>query len=243
MLRWKCDFQRVKPEHLCEQFSFEIFTAVLLKAIKDRVPVWGGDASEFHELLGYENSILRLNYPSHITTSSIIFHPVEEKVLLFHHKKIGEWVYPGGHADGDWYWLRSAVRECFEETGISEIDVVLPSASDNCIYKMNDPAALLPWIVHKFPRAPSYDGEPAHFHFDVIYVFRACGSDFILNTKEGSAMRWFKRSELNSIVEAGEDSQNGVSLLTATLITKIWDACCPPFFSPIDSTSNFVLVS
>ena len=243
MLRWKCDFQHVKPEQLCEQFSFETFTKVLSKAVLDCVPVLGADASEFHRLLGDENSILRRTFPSHITTSSIIFHPVDEKVLLIHHKKIGEWVYPGGHADGDWFWLRSAIRECCEETGISEIEVVLPLNSNETVGRFYFSAALLPWIVQKFPRAPAQEGEPAHFHFDVIYVFRACGSHFTLNTGEGNAMRWFTRSELNSLVEADEEFRNGVSLLTATLITKIWDTCCPVLPPPIDSASAFVLVS
>ena len=40
------------------------------------------------------------------------------RVLLTHHRKLGRWLQPGGHSDGEPESLRVALREAGEETGL-----------------------------------------------------------------------------------------------------------------------------
>lgn len=41
------------------------------------------------------------------------------KILLVHHNKFDKWVFPGGHIESDETPNQAAIREFFEETGIS----------------------------------------------------------------------------------------------------------------------------
>lgn len=54
----------------------------------------------------------------HFTASAIVFDAPLEHVLLVHHKKIGKWLYPGGHVDENQTPAEAAMREVEEETGV-----------------------------------------------------------------------------------------------------------------------------
>ena len=77
-----------------------------------------------------------------------------DRVLLAHHRKLGRWLQPGGHSDGDPDTLAVALREAREESGL---DV---QALDDAIFDLD---------LH---RIPARDREPAHLHFDVRSPFR-----------------------------------------------------------------------
>ena len=47
----------------------------------------------------------------HITGSAWIVNRAGERVLLTHHRKLGRWLQPGGHSDGDPDTLEVALRE------------------------------------------------------------------------------------------------------------------------------------
>lgn len=53
----------------------------------------------------------------HFTASAIVLDD-RDRVLLVHHNKLGQRLYPGGHIDPDEDPAEAAVREVAEETGI-----------------------------------------------------------------------------------------------------------------------------
>ena len=54
----------------------------------------------------------------HITGSAWIVNRAGDRMLLTHHRKLGRWLQPGGHNDGDPDTLEVALREAREESGL-----------------------------------------------------------------------------------------------------------------------------
>ena len=54
----------------------------------------------------------------HITGSAWIVNRTGDRVLLTHHRKLGRWLQPSGHSDGDPDTLEVALREAREESGL-----------------------------------------------------------------------------------------------------------------------------
>jgi 8-oxo-dGTP pyrophosphatase MutT (NUDIX family) len=114
----------------------------------------------------------------HVTASTIITRAAGDAVLLRYHRKLGQWLQPGGHVEPeDDSVFEAAAREAREETGIE--DFVAPSGS-----------RILDVDVHDIP---SWRGEPPHIHYDVRYLLIA---------PEGTAgserhrTRWFPLDEI-----------------------------------------------
>jgi 8-oxo-dGTP pyrophosphatase MutT (NUDIX family) len=76
-------------------------------------------------------------------------------VLLTHHRKLDRWLQLGGHSDGDPDTLAVARREAEEESGLPVR--VLGTA----IFDLD---------VHEIP---ARKGDPAHYHYDVRFIFVA----------------------------------------------------------------------
>ena len=54
----------------------------------------------------------------HVTGSAWIVDMAGDRVLLAHHRKLGRWLQPGGHSDGDPDTRHTGLRTGAEETGI-----------------------------------------------------------------------------------------------------------------------------
>ena len=54
----------------------------------------------------------------HITGSAWVVDTTGERVVLTHHAKLGRWLQPGGHSDGDPDTRAVALREAREESGL-----------------------------------------------------------------------------------------------------------------------------
>ena len=116
----------------------------------------------------------------HITGSAWIVDVTGERVLLTHHRKLGLWLQPGGHCDGDPDTLSVALREAREETGLEV------RALDDAIFDLD---------VHPIPARP---GEPAHYHFDVRFLVRA-GHDRFTVSEESHALAWVPANGLGAL--------------------------------------------
>ena len=86
----------------------------------------------------------------HVTASAVVVGP--RGVLLHRHKRLGIWIQPGGHVDGDESLAAAALRETLEETGL-----VAELVED-------DPVHL---DAHPAPKG--------HEHLDVRFLLRADG--------------------------------------------------------------------
>ncbi|MEY3903579.1 MAG: hypothetical protein RL189_2885 [Pseudomonadota bacterium] len=170
---------------------------------------------ELKDVLLEVRSTERGAYPAHLTTSCVLLDQNLQRVLLLFHRKIGEWVYPGGHADGDWHLLRSALRECFEETLVPEVEVLPPRA----LCESAD-AALCPHFFQRF-EIKAAAGTPAHIHYDSVFVFRAaCDWDAVHDPAEAEGVRWLELAELAGHVARGLGIVDGIDSLTAQICVR-----------------------
>jgi 8-oxo-dGTP pyrophosphatase MutT (NUDIX family) len=115
----------------------------------------------------------------HITGSAWLVNEPGTHVLLTHHHKLNAWLQLGGHADGDANVSHVALREDQEESGLTQIEPV-----GGTIFVVD---------IHAIPARPT---EPAHFHYDVRYAFRAIGSEPSTVRDESHALAWIDIAEL-----------------------------------------------
>jgi 8-oxo-dGTP pyrophosphatase MutT (NUDIX family) len=109
----------------------------------------------------------------HLTGSAWILNRSGDEVLLTHHRKLGIWVQPGGHCDGDPDVLATALREAFEESGLHPLTPVSSSIFD--------------LDVHEIPQRGA---EPAHLHWDVRFALRHDGPGHYQVSPESHNLAW-----------------------------------------------------
>jgi 8-oxo-dGTP pyrophosphatase MutT (NUDIX family) len=107
----------------------------------------------------------RKNFVGHITASGFVLSPDGQRLALIQHVTLNRCLQPGGHVEPeDKSILDGARREVAEEIGLSSLDY-LPLLAEN---------PLIPFDIdtHGIPANPRKQ-EPAHFHHDFRYLFRA----------------------------------------------------------------------
>ena len=113
----------------------------------------------------------------HVTGSSWIVDESGENVVLVFHGKLGKWVQPGGHCEGESDVLSVAMREAREETGLD----VWPGAD-----------AIFDVDAHQIP---PYWNTPAHVHYDVRFLLRASHEQTPIVSEESRAVKWVSLDE------------------------------------------------
>jgi 8-oxo-dGTP pyrophosphatase MutT (NUDIX family) len=79
-------------------------------------------------LVNYENALEKSCGPGHITASGLIIDPIQQRVLLTLHPKVGRWLQTGGHCEiGDANIAHAALREAQEESGIAGLTLLRKS--------------------------------------------------------------------------------------------------------------------
>jgi ADP-ribose pyrophosphatase YjhB (NUDIX family) len=107
----------------------------------------------------------------HLASNAWVFDGEARQLLLIRHRTLG-WVNPGGHLEQDEEPAAAAARELVEETGLA-------------IEPLDQRPALVRAAVF-----PARDGEPAHWHWNLHFLFRADPS-VPLTPEEGSPAAWF----------------------------------------------------
>ncbi len=115
----------------------------------------------------------------HVTGSAWIVARERDAALLVHHRKLGIWVQPGGHADGESDVRAVARREAIEETGVEALE-----RASTGIYDID---------VHAIAARP---GEPAHEHFDLRFAFFAERSSIPVVSEESHAVAWIAFADI-----------------------------------------------
>ena len=72
--------------------------------------------------------------PKHFTTTAFVLHPNHDKILLHWHKKVNEWLPPGGHIENNEIPEEAVIREVYEESGLS-----IKLFSNKDLFKKIDP--------------------------------------------------------------------------------------------------------
>lgn len=146
-------------------------------------------AREFAAFARSHPSVFERSHASaHFTGSAWVVSGDGQRVLLMHHRKLGRWLQPGGHADGDFDLARVALREAEEETGLKQLHPV------DGIFDLDR---------HWIPARPT---EPAHWHYDVRYVIRAGRDERYMINPESHALAW------RPVLEVAEDAELDPSL-------------------------------
>lgn len=133
----------------------------------------------FNDLLTMPDAFYRTARPGHFTASALVVDFAFSRVLLVEHRKLGIWVQPGGHADGNTNLEQTARREVAEETGIQ-----------NC----RCDGTILDLDIHPIPARP---GEGAHHHYDVRFLFIAESGQKLIISDESTDLKWISLNEVN----------------------------------------------
>lgn len=111
--------------------------------------------------------------PGHLTGSAWIVSPDRTRTLLLHHGKLGKWLQPGGHADGESALAAVAGREAAEESGLTRLRLVSPEVFDLDRH----------WI-------PPRRMEPGHFHYDLRFLFEGDPDEPLTVSAESRELAW-----------------------------------------------------
>ena len=144
-----------------------------LDAFASLWPDEAASALTFREFLRSDPAVFERRFPlGHFTGSAWLVSAEGDRVLLMHHRKLGMWLQPGGHADGDTDLARVALREAQEETGVANLRV------EDGIFDLDR------------HRIAARGNEPEHWHYDVRYVVRAGSDDRYTINEESHALAW-----------------------------------------------------
>jgi 8-oxo-dGTP pyrophosphatase MutT (NUDIX family) len=120
---------------------------------------------------------------AHLTASALVRDPLDGRFVVLHHRKLGRWLQPGGHADGDGDLARVALREATEETGLAGLAVARP-AIDLDVHEVRPP------------------GEAPHLHLDLRFVVDAppgSARHALTGNHESTALRWVTLDDLAAL--------------------------------------------
>lgn len=92
----------------------------------------------------------------HITASGLVVR--DGRVLLIFHPYIKEWMQPGGHIDDGEIPINAAIREVFEETGVT-------------CEPLNGYLDPIDIDLHEIPANPK-KGEGRHLHIDLLFALK-----------------------------------------------------------------------
>jgi 8-oxo-dGTP pyrophosphatase MutT (NUDIX family) len=116
----------------------------------------------------------------HLTGSACVIEEGSGRLAFLLHAKVGRWLQPGGHADGEANLTQVALDEASEETGLTGLRVARPAVDVD---------------VHVFD-AP---GEPQHFHLDVRHLVLAPEGSVLSANHESHDLDWFAPDDVERL--------------------------------------------
>ncbi|MBY6114801.1 NUDIX hydrolase [Mameliella alba] len=120
----------------------------------------------------------------HVTGSAFLLSPDRRAVLLTHHAKLDRWLQLGGHCDGIADASFVALKEAYEESGLSRIRLLSDRVLDVDIHEI-----------------PARGAEPAHLHYDIRFLMQAEAGE-IRPSPESHALKWVPLADLASFTRA-----------------------------------------
>jgi 8-oxo-dGTP pyrophosphatase MutT (NUDIX family) len=159
----------------------------LIEALQSHVPWNQHEAGMLDRLLDFVRAhpdcFSRSLQSGHVTASAWVVDPSRTRALLTHHAKLGLWLQPGGHCDGDPDVLANALREVSEEAGLSR----LKPLNEGRIFDVD---------AHCIPARGS---EPAHIHYDVRFLIEADPDEPLRLTEESHDLAWVPLSAIAAL--------------------------------------------
>lgn len=136
----------------------------------------------FRFVESHTNCFERSLEQGHVTASAWIVDKDANSALLVHHKKLGLWLQPGGHCDGDSDVVRVATKEVQEETGLDTFEIVSDRIFDLDIHEI-----------------PVWEKTPAHYHYDVRFLIYADRQQPLRVSHESNDIRWFNLNKIQDV--------------------------------------------
>jgi 8-oxo-dGTP pyrophosphatase MutT (NUDIX family) len=167
----------------------------MLDRYEARYPAERATAARIRALVeAHADCFERTCRPGHVTASAWVVDETSGRVLLVHHRKLGRWLQPGGHCDGQSDVPAAALREAQEETNLPRLRLS-DAASELTPFDLD---------VHVIPARYDAAGqliEDAHEHHDVRFLTLAEGDLAPQASEESHAVRWFTPEELANITD------------------------------------------
>ncbi|WDV44450.1 NUDIX hydrolase [Clostridiaceae bacterium M8S5] len=162
----------------------------MFEAVKKYIPINEQEQKDLDLFLSsikhFEDLLTRNNIFTHIVSIGFVVNKNRSHILMVHHNIFNEWSLPGGHVDGECDFLKVAIKETREETGIIAVSSVIKD-----IYSID----VLPVIGHM--KLDSY--VSAHTHLALTYLLEADESEqLVIKSDENSDVKWI---EINEVIE------------------------------------------
>jgi 8-oxo-dGTP pyrophosphatase MutT (NUDIX family) len=124
----------------------------------------------------------------HFTASAIVLND-HQRVLLVHHNKLKQWLYPGGHIDPNEDPAQAAQREVLEETSLHTQVICDPLFTHPAVTTHAPPYTIIEMDVSDSKVGP-------HRHIDLVYVLRAASGELAAQLDEVGAAQWVPLADL-----------------------------------------------
>jgi len=131
----------------------------------------------------------------HFTTVGIVLNEKNE-VLLVKHKKLGVWIYPGGHIEENETPDECVIREILEETKL-EAEIVdtrnqALAAPEIGVSVLHNPEAILLEKIEK--------GDEIHYHIDLVYRCKIKNSSELdFDERESEGIGFFSKEQVEKL--------------------------------------------
>lgn len=132
----------------------------------------------------HDNFYARELLVGHLTGSAWIIDRERQHALLTHHRKLNLWVQLGGHVDADASMHNVALREAREESGLHDVRFISENIFDIDIHAI-----------------PARRDEPAHYHYDVRYLFEADRNAPLIVSSESKELAWVALNEIERLTQ------------------------------------------
>ncbi len=145
----------------------------------------------------YEKTPLSFNRdyfaPGHFTASAFLLNPQKDSIVLTLHKKLGKWLQLGGHADGEYYLEKVALKEAQEESGVNLISPLYFSPIED----LNHQPIPIDFDIHEIP---SSSKNPSHLHYDVRFAFVASQTKLTISS-ESNDLQWAPLNQISNFTK------------------------------------------
>ncbi len=131
-----------------------------------------------------EQAFLRELKHAHFTASAWLVNSTFTEALLLAHKKLQQWLQPGGHADGNTDLLAVALKEAQEETGLNKLLVHSANIFDIDIHCI-----------------PAKGTIAEHLHYDVRFLISVSADQNVLLNEESLAYRWVGMATMTEVTD------------------------------------------
>lgn len=142
---------------------------------------------------------------AHFTASAFVLNKEHTKLLGIFHKIYQSWGWMGGHSDGDTDLLQVAQKEVREESGLSDLKILL-----------NQPISIEDITVFGHIHR-KYGYVSAHLHLNVTFLFEADEKEMLrVNEAETEGLAWIP---IDEFVE--RSSEEEMKIIYEKIIVRI----------------------